>query len=280
MNDQQFERLLALLGNIASSLEAIERALRPEAPNYKRPIEEFPTFDWTSIGARVLKVDQYGVAQVEHGDQVYTRRSPENKFGEAIWFSRPEGKDADGNVRYVRLITFRKFGDAEPISRKAEALVTTAQPKSVPQAAPETLQRPAGGAHDKNITATTLVASTGPQDDFDGLPSEGERRHQAAQAVLDKLQRMAAGYTELIGKPITPELQQKAYNNLRTLCGTDDLRRAVLKALFDKEHMAELTMAEAQAIRDWVRVSKVGDDWVPSQIALDDLKALREGGLI
>lgn len=277
MNDQQFERLLALLGDIACSLEAIERALRPEAPNYKRPIEEFPTFDWASIGARVLKVDQYGVAQVEHGDQVYTRRSPENKFGEAIWFSRPEGKDADGNTRYVRLITFRRFGDAEPISRKAEALVVAAQPKNVPQAAPEAPQRAAGGAHDKNIVAATSAAS---QDDFDGLPSEGERRHQAAQAVLDKLHRMAAGYTELVGKPITPELQQKAYNNLRTLCGTDDLRRAVLKALFGKEHMAELTMAEAQAIRDWVRVSKVGDDWVPSQVALDDLRALKEGGLI
>lgn len=133
MNELDFDRLLALLGAIAGSLGEIARSLAPDAPNYKRHISQFATFDWANIGATIIKSDAYGPSQIEWRDQVYTRRSPENKFGEAIWFSRPDGKDADGNTRYVRLITFKTFGDAEPISRKAEAAAK--QPADVTPAA-------------------------------------------------------------------------------------------------------------------------------------------------
>ncbi len=124
MNDQQIDRLLALLGSMADSLSEIVRDMAPEAPNYKRPIGDYAAFDWAGIGAVVVKADAYGPSQVEWQDQVFTRRSSENKFGEAIWFSRADGKDADGNNKYVRLITFKTLGEAEPISRKAERAVT------------------------------------------------------------------------------------------------------------------------------------------------------------
>jgi hypothetical protein len=77
-------------------------------------------FDWSSIGAGVLKEDEDGVSSVEWNGQVFTRRSPNNRFDAAIWFSRCVGKDSDGNNRYVRLISFKVASDAEPIAAKAK----------------------------------------------------------------------------------------------------------------------------------------------------------------
>lgn len=242
ISDKRMEELLRTLAAIARSLAAIERALRPEAPNYKRDIKDFPNFNWENIGARVLKRDAYGVAQVEYSDQVYTRRSPDNKFDEAIWFSRPEGKDADGNVRYVRLITFRKFDDAEPIGRKVEAVIrATAKP-------PEAAAGP---------TITTASA--------------------AGAAVRAKLQKMAATLGGQDDQPASDDQRQRAFNNLRALCGNNDAyRHAVIEFVFGKKSMTELTAGEAQAIRDWIAVRKHGNEWVPSSTAIDDLKAIMQ----
>jgi hypothetical protein len=60
------------------------------------------------------------VTAVEWNGQVFTRRSPNNKFDAAVWFSRHLGQDADGNKRYARLIVFRALSDAEPIAAKAK----------------------------------------------------------------------------------------------------------------------------------------------------------------
>lgn len=115
-----------ILHLIAESLQGIESHLRQialssnPAPNYQRPLSEYHSFDWSSIGAGVLKEDEDGVSSVEWNGQVFTRRSPNNKFDAAIWFSRCVGKDADGNNRYVRLITFKAASDAEPIAAKAK----------------------------------------------------------------------------------------------------------------------------------------------------------------
>jgi len=118
------EKLIVTLGNriseqsrifqmIAASLQGIESNLRQiaissnPAPNYQRSLSEFTTFDWHLIGATVLNRDDDGVTAVEWNGQVFTRRSPNNRFTEAVWFSRCVGKDPDGNNRYVRLI-YRK----------------------------------------------------------------------------------------------------------------------------------------------------------------------------
>ena len=118
-----------LLRMIAESLRGVESHLRQiavssnPAPNYQRLLSEYPTFDWTSIGATVLNRDGDGVTAVEWNGQVFTRRSPSNKFDAAVWFSRHLGQDSDGNKRYARLITFRALNDAEPIAAKAKKAI-------------------------------------------------------------------------------------------------------------------------------------------------------------
>jgi DdrB-like protein len=118
-----------LLQIIAASLQGVEAHLRQiaissnPAPNYQRPLSEYPGFDWPSIGATVLKRDDDGVTAVEWNGQIFTRRSPSNKFDAAIWFSRCIGKDADGNNRYARLISFKATSEAEPIAAKAKKAI-------------------------------------------------------------------------------------------------------------------------------------------------------------
>jgi hypothetical protein len=118
-----------ILQMIAESLQGVESHLRQiavssnPAPNYQRSLSEYPTFDWPSIGATVLNRDGDGATAVEWNGQVFTRRSPSNKFDAAVWFSRHLGQDADGNKRYARLITFRALNEAEPIAAKAKKAI-------------------------------------------------------------------------------------------------------------------------------------------------------------
>ncbi|MCI0661469.1 MAG: single-stranded DNA-binding protein, partial [Acidobacteria bacterium] len=93
------------------------------APNYQRPLSEYAGFDWASIGATILNRDDDGVTAVEWNGQVFTRRSPNNKFAEAVWFSRCVGKDAEGNNKYARLISFKAVSEAEPIAAKAKKAI-------------------------------------------------------------------------------------------------------------------------------------------------------------
>jgi len=128
---QRIGEQIGILRTIAASLRSIESHLRQmavssnPAPNYQRPLSEYPTFDWPSIGATVLNRDGDGATPVEWSGQVFTRRSPSNKFQCAIWFSRQLGQDADGNKRYTRLITFRDLNDVEPIAAKAKKAIRT-----------------------------------------------------------------------------------------------------------------------------------------------------------
>ena len=118
-----------ILQMIAASLQGVESHLRQMAvssntdPNYQRPLSEYPTFDWSSINATVLNRDDDGATSVELNGQVFTRRSPSNKFDAAVWFSRHLGQDSDGNKRYARLISFRALNDAEPIAAKAKKAI-------------------------------------------------------------------------------------------------------------------------------------------------------------
>ena len=102
MLGQRISEQNELLRMIAESLRGVETHLRQiavssnPAPNYQRPLSEYPTFDWTSIGATVLNRDGDGVTAVEWNGQVFMRRSPSNKFAEAVWFSRHLGQDSDG----------------------------------------------------------------------------------------------------------------------------------------------------------------------------------------
>ena len=139
-SDDRIEKLITVLGQrmntltrtlqmIAESLQGVELHLREmsissnPAPNYRRPLSDYRDFDWASIDAIVLKEDRDGATEVEWNGQAFTRRSPENKFDAAIWFSRCVGKDADGNNKYVRLITFKAPSESGPIGAKAKKAI-------------------------------------------------------------------------------------------------------------------------------------------------------------
>lgn len=163
-SETQLATVIELLASIAASLAEIashtERE-RPEAPNFQRPIDQYPTFSWDSIEATVVRSDEYGPTHIEWDGRLWTRRSPENKFGEAIWFSRTSGKDTDGNNRYLRLITFKKVSEAEPLSRGAERMVRTAGAAATPP--PATPAPVSGPPH--------AAPALDMDQDFDGLPS-------------------------------------------------------------------------------------------------------------
>jgi hypothetical protein len=131
MNPQQVElwleiqhRQMLALERIAEAVERLAPATTA-APSYTYPLESFTSFDWSSIGATVVQSDQYGAAIVNWKGQQYVRRSPSNKFGEAIWFSRCVGKDDSGENRYERLVTFKPLSktEVEPVPEKVRRLV-------------------------------------------------------------------------------------------------------------------------------------------------------------
>jgi len=157
MTDEQIDQILKILllqtrqlARVADTLEIVARNTAPEAPNYQRPIGEYASFDWYSIGAEVIGSDDDGPTVVSLGDFTWQRRAPQNKFGEAIWFSRPIGKNTDGQVRYARLITFKTTGEAEPIPAKVAKAVEAGADK-----APHPHKAPSAAILDPQAPTTT-----------------------------------------------------------------------------------------------------------------------------
>lgn len=124
-NEEFYQQWIGLMHQQNALMERIAIALErmaPDsgAPNLQKPIEEYKGFNWAAIGARVVQSDQYGPAIVEWGGKQFTRRSPQNKFSAAIWFSRSTGaKDGEGRTIYERLISFKVLEGADPVSAKA-----------------------------------------------------------------------------------------------------------------------------------------------------------------
>ncbi len=123
MND---DRNQLILDQLQRQTELLERLItlveqRPiPAPNYEASLATFDRFDWQSIGAAVEEDDEDGVAVVRWRGHRYRRRSADNKFAPAIWFSRSLGKDEAGNNRYERLITFKTLAETEPLPQKVK----------------------------------------------------------------------------------------------------------------------------------------------------------------
>lgn len=117
------KRHLELMRRITAALEALagERLIKP--PNYQIPLELWGSFDWRSIGAVVERADNHGAAIVSWRGQIFTRRSPSNKYDPAVWYSRCTGKDDRGENQYERLITFKPLAQAEPVPERVSRLV-------------------------------------------------------------------------------------------------------------------------------------------------------------
>lgn len=119
------EQIVLLLTQIRADLQVIKALLPRLAPNLVYPLGHFVNFDWHSIGATVLERDRYGATLVSWAGRVYARRSPNNKYGEAIWFSRCTGKGEDGSNNYEKLVTFKPLrGDVEPLPEKVARHLT------------------------------------------------------------------------------------------------------------------------------------------------------------
>lgn len=111
---------LEAIRDILQSLRVQIMCDRP--PDYQYDLLAFPNFNWDAIGATVSMRDRYGAAAVTWSGHTYIRRSPQNKFGEAIWFSRCTGKGENGENVYVRLITFKRgILKAEPLPERVKS---------------------------------------------------------------------------------------------------------------------------------------------------------------
>lgn len=113
--------LVQELRGIRQALELLASSTAPAAPSYVYSLDEYFSFDWASIDARVVKEDRDGPTHVEYRGRVFTRRSPQNKYGAAIWYSRSAGENDKGETTYERLITFKNLEtNADPIDGRIE----------------------------------------------------------------------------------------------------------------------------------------------------------------
>lgn len=177
MNDSQAERLLTLLGTITASLERIATGDQdPEAvPEWTYPIENFATFNWELHNIAILASDQDGPTVVQWQGKAYKRRSPENAYGAAIWYSRCTGKDTEDRNKYAKLLIFKPIADKiRPVSREVEKIIAAA-PKPTP-ATPE----PAPPQPEPKPSRTTDAELTA---EFDALPSASATVTERAAAA-------------------------------------------------------------------------------------------------
>lgn len=108
---QQMAAQTAVLSIIAEELSKIAQAAAPEEPAYRRPLSDYPKFNWDSIGAEILKQDGQGATMIQWGGKIWRRYSGTGKYGDAIWFSRSVGER-----EFIRLITFKDWQDEpEPL---------------------------------------------------------------------------------------------------------------------------------------------------------------------
>lgn len=102
----------------------------PAAPNYNFQLSAYPSFDWVRIGATVVKTDTQGASTVSWNMYQWERRSKSGKFGDAIWFSRADGKDSQGNTNWIRLITFKDSADADTLDARIQLNTVPSAPQA------------------------------------------------------------------------------------------------------------------------------------------------------
>lgn len=116
---QDLINILAKLETITTLLKQLLRQNAPHAPNYRHPLSAYWTFDWHSIGAEIIRRDKKGATQVLWGGYLWLRRNDNGrKYGDAIWFSRADGRNDNGDMNYIRLITFKDSAEPEPVRIK------------------------------------------------------------------------------------------------------------------------------------------------------------------
>jgi len=246
---QDLSQLVPLLERIAVALERLANDGKPVAPNLTRPMEEYAGFDWASIGAEIVKADGDGPTHVQHNGTLYTRRSPTNKYDPAIWYSAPAGKDEEGNTAYVRLITFKHFGDADPLPSKVtgEIKAPTQPPAPVSRPAqPQPLPQATNGArpYTPNILKGKLAEWAEKR--------KGQACGTSHRTLLASMMERAAG-----GKLPRHEMSEWLFDSSSTA-----------------DIAGEMVLA---ALKDWLEIK----DWnsAPSETAIAEAKAAHQAAL-
>jgi hypothetical protein len=243
--------LAPLLERIAVALERLANDGKPVAPNLTKSMESFWGFDWASIGAEIIREDHDGPTHVQHNGLLYTRRSPTNKYGSAIWYSAPAGKDADGNVEYVRLITFKDFSDADPLPRKLE------KPAAKPASAGSPQQAP--------VPPRTAPPS----------PVVPERPYPA-EILKAKLASWAQARK---GQPCSEQHRTLLAGMLERAAGGKLPRHEMSEWLFGAASTAEIPCEMVlAALKDWLEIK----DWnsAPSQTAITEAHAAHAAAIV
>lgn len=239
------------LQHIAAALETLARAQGP-APelNLVRPLAEYPGFDWASIDASLIKGDQYGPTHVEHGGYVYTRRSPQNKFGEAIWYSRATGKAEDGTTTYARLITFRKLADADSLPDKVVQAVKAAMPAIATHqgaTAPARLTGPSAGPARQPAAADMDDISF---DDDDGtIVPKKDAIVPGTSTIVQRLRQAAETANGNADRPAA----DAARDTLVKQMIRKGLKAAEARRLLQAVAGEQLTIGQAVALGNWLR---------------------------
>ncbi len=92
-----------LLERIASAVELLASASASKAgPRYMKTVDEFPNFNWLSIGAEVMRRDKDRLPDlIKWKEQIYQRRAKNDQDGN-VWFSRSLGnKEYDVLIRFI-----------------------------------------------------------------------------------------------------------------------------------------------------------------------------------
>ncbi len=180
------------LARIADALERIAAGGGPVAPDYQRPIEEYASFDWSTINASVVARDNDGPTHIEHGGVIYTRRSPQNKFEPAIWFSKASGRNEDGDVQYLKLITFRTIKGADPLPSKLAGQIHNQPPAAQSNGKQQGGSAPAPAGKISLADANALKTTAG--DTYGSLDDETLRK--MAKAIGEKIAKAKVEMTD------------------------------------------------------------------------------------
>lgn len=249
----ELEKIATLLERIAVALERLANDGKPPALNLVRPMDEFWNFDWSAIGAEIVKDDDDGPTHVQHNGALYTRRSPVNKYEPAIWYSAPAGKDADGNVEYVRLITFKTFGDADPLPGKVANNGHKAP-------APQQTQAPRQPAAQTQRPAAPPPAPAGVQ------PASRPYSPDVLKVKLAEWAKTRAG------QACTAQHRTLLAGQLEGAVGGKLPRYEMSTWLFGSSSTADIPCEIVlAALKDWLEIS--GWESKPSDIAIAEVKA-------
>lgn len=161
MDDKQFALVLKALSDLTGQVKRIADAIESHQADNEMlsfPLGDFKTFDWANVGMRVVARDDDGPSVIQAPNGKMCKRRSNDKFGTEIWFSYCSGKNEDNTPQYTKVIEFKEVKAPEPLGRKTEQALRTAQPTAQPAPQPASVAVP--------IAPTTPVPTQVPADPF------------------------------------------------------------------------------------------------------------------